>query len=306
VDAQVVHMTYSYGTGANERFYETTYAFYNDAKFQTGTMDESELLYYNYVHNKQPYRVYEYNGQYFYEDAFTYFTGDWHLSTVFEKLRLDYADLKYDEISDTYKTTISGTDMMTRYSALDTLIVEMTGDSRYEDIQNLDETFIDISIKIDLETERIRTMRIDCKDYLKAVNQFGIFENNLLQLDFSYDLEKYPNISFKDMIADDASRWPLLKSHTVTLGEVYHTEIQYPEDSDMIKLTLTEYANIKVESTGIYVRFYYYQQFADDIFLNNVSMSVGMYYGFGAGTVYIRVEGTGQVGEATFRLIVES
>lgn len=42
------------------------------------------------------------------------------------------------------------------------------------------------------------------------------------------------------------------------------------------------------------------------MFLINVSMSVGMYYGFSAGTVYIRIEGTGQVGEAAFKLIVES
>jgi|GEM_PF-3813405 len=303
-DSLGVTITYAYGTGANERYFETSYAFYNDEKFQTGTLDENGLLYYNYVHEDQPYRVYEYNGQYFYEEAFTYFTGDWHLNPIFQKIRLD-DDLVYDENTTSYQTHISGTEMMTSYSALDTLIMEMTGDSRYEDIQGLDQILVDIYLELDIETERITTMRIDIEDYLKAVNRFGLFENNTLILDFNYDLEKCPDVSFNDMMADDAARWPMLKSHSVTVGEVYHTEIQYPEDSDMIKLTLTEYANIKIESTGIYVRYYYYQQYPDDVFLNNVSMSVGMYYGFGAGTVYIRIEGTGQVGEATFQLIVE-
>lgn len=304
-DALGVKLTYGYGSGENERYFETTYAFYNDDKFQTGTMDDNEILYYNYVHKNKPYRVYEHNDQYFYEEAFIYFTGDWHLNPVFEKIRLD-KELTYDEITSTYHTTISGTEMMTNYSALDTLVIEMTGDSRYEDIQGLDETFVDIYLAMDIETERITTMRIECEDYLKAVNPFGKFENNTITLDFSYDLEKYPDVAFGDMIADDAARWPMLKSHIVTVEEVCHTEIQYPEDSDMIKLTLTEFANIKIESTGIDVRYYYYQQYADDVFMNEVNMILGIYYGFTASTIYIRIDSTGQVGEAEFKLIVES
>lgn len=296
-------LTYSYGTGAEKRFHTKYYAFYKNSNFQTAVLNESVVQFYTYKHENQYYRIYEHQNQYFYEEAHTYFNGSWDLNNAFLELLSKQTDFIKDDSESIYKITISGDELVTDYSIIDTLIKDFAGTDIKEQV-DLSEIGVDILIKFNPETEQLVSMEIECESYISSVYHYGVFVDNLLVLEFSYDLDPHPIVDFEDMIEDDAARHPSLKQHTLFIGEVAETNLQYIGDEDIIKFTIeNDNTFLKFESSGIYASYFVWVQTPFG-YVESYSITNGSVNGFNQGDYYISVHQLNLAGIAKIKLTV--
>ncbi len=303
-DAIDVAIHYSYGSGSEARFFEKKYRFYPNDDFQMASIDDSKLLYYHYYQSNKAYRVYEHESQYFYEENYEYFKGDWHLSQLFETLLESSSSLINTSDSLVFRMEINGSQIMSNYPFIDTLVKEMTGIERKELIEGLDEITIGLLLELDPEFERIVSMSFEVEDYLRAINKYGLFENNLISLEFAYDIEKNPLVTFQEMMEDDAASHPTLKAHTMTFGAYTETNLQYKNDSDMIHFVIdTENTILRFDMGGVYSTYSIWVNTPFG-FIESHSITSGYQDVFSIGDYYIMVKQVNGYGVARIKASV--